>query len=75
MKIKKEIIRAFMNKYHISAQTLAEEIHVDLAEIEKLLDGKSVDENTARKFIYYFGVDEVMDAIDWEAMGKKRPNL
>lgn len=73
MKIKKEILQAFMTKYDISVATLADELNVEVSEIEKLLSGQSVDEITARKFICYFGVDEARELVDWQAMGKPKP--
>lgn len=40
MKIKKELLQAFLDKYNISAAILAREMGVAVAEIEKLLDGE-----------------------------------
>ncbi|MCM1404369.1 MAG: hypothetical protein NC133_02610 [Prevotella sp.] len=75
MKIKKQILQSFLSKYDISEELLADELNVELSEVKKLLNHESVQEATARKFIYYFGTDEIIDLIDWDAMGKKRPNL
>ena len=75
MKTKKELLQAFMDKYNISAAILAREMGVAVAEIEKLLDGEAVNEETARKFIYYFGADEAVKMIDWAAIGKEKPNI
>lgn len=75
MKIKKELLQAFMGKYNISAAILAREMGVAVAEVEKLLDGEAVNEETARKFIYYFGADEAVKMIDWAAIGKEKPNI
>lgn len=68
-------MQAFLDKYNISAAILAREMGVAVAEIEKLLDGEAVNEETARKFIYYFGADEAMKMIDWAAIGKEKPNI
>ena len=75
MKIKKELLQAFLDKYGITAAILAREMHVDEQEIKTLLDGGAVNEATARKFIYYFGADEAMKMIDWAALGKEIPNI
>ena len=73
MKIKKELLQAFLDKYGITAAILAREMGVTVAEVEKLLSGKAVNEDTARRFIYYFGADEAVKMIDWAAIGKQNP--
>ena len=75
MKIKKELLQAFLDKYGITAAILAREIGIDEQEIKTLLDGGAVNEATARKFIYYFGADEAIKMIDWAALGKEIPNI
>lgn len=75
MKIKKELLQAFLDKYGITAAILAREMHIDVQEIKTLLDGGAVNELAARKFIYYFGADEAIKMIDWAAMGKQIPNI
>ena len=42
-------------------------------EVEKLLCGTAVNEETARRFIYYFGADNAAEYIDWAAIGKQNP--
>lgn len=75
MKIRKDLLQAFLDKYGITAAILAREMHTDEQEIKTLLDGGAVNEATARKFIYYFGADEAVKMIDWAAMGKQIPNI
>lgn len=75
MIVKKELLQAFLDKYGITAEILAQEMHVDIQEIKTLLNGGAVNEETARKFIYYFGADEAVKMIDWAAMGKQIPNI
>ena len=70
MKVKTELLQAFMQKYELSAAILAREMDVSVGEVEKLLDGTAVGEETARRFIYYFGADEAVKMIDWAAIGK-----
>ena len=73
MKIKTELLQAFMQKNELSAAILAREMGVAVAEVEKLLGGTAVNEETARRFIYYFGADEAVKMIDWAAIGKQNP--
>lgn len=73
MKIKTELLQAFMQKNELSAAILAREMGVAVAEVEKLLSGTAVSEETARRFIYYFGADEAVKMIDWAAIGKQNP--
>lgn len=73
MKVKTELLQAFMQKYDLSAAILAREMGVAVAEVEKLLGGTAVCEETARRFIYYFGADEAVKMIDWAAIGKQNP--
>ena len=75
MKIRKELMQAFLDKYGRTAAILAREMHTDEQEIKTLLDGGAVNAATARKFIYYFGADEAVKMIDWAAMGKQIPNI
>ena len=67
MKVKTELLQAFMQKNELSAAILAREMGV------KLLDGKAVSEETARRFIYYFGADNAAEYINWAAIGKQNP--
>lgn len=73
MKVKTELLQAFMQKYELSAAILAREMGVAVAEVKKLLSGTAVGEETARRFIYYFGADEAVKMIDWAAIGKENP--
>ena len=73
MKVKTELLQTFMQKYELSAAILAREIGVAVAEVKKLLSGTAVGEETARRFIYYFGADEAVKMIDWAAIGKENP--
>lgn len=73
MKVKKELLQAFLDKYKITAALLARDMGLKAADIETLLRGEAVNEATARRFIYYFGADEAVKMIDWAAMGKEKP--
>ena len=73
MKVKKEMLQAFLDKYKITAAILARDMGLQAADIETLLRGEAVNEATARRFIYYFGADEAAEMIDWAAMGKEKP--
>ena len=73
MKVKTELLQAFMQKNELSAAILAREMGVTVGEVEKLLGGTAVNEETARRFIFYFGADEAVKMIDWAAIGKENP--
>lgn len=73
MKVKTELLQAFLDKYGITAAILAREMGITVGEVEKLFDGMAVGEETARRFIYYFGADEAVKMIDWAAIGKQNP--
>ena len=73
MKIKANMLLSLMEKKGLTKEGLAREMGVDVSEVEKLLNGEAVIEQTARKFIYYFGADEAQRFVDWEAIGKKNP--
>lgn len=73
MKVKTELLQAFLDKYAITAAILAREMGVTVGEVEKLLCGTAVNEETARRFIYYFGADNAAEYIDWAAIGKQNP--
>lgn len=75
MKVKKELLQAFLDKYGITAAILAREMGVNTTDIETLLRGEAVNEAIARRFIYYFGADEAVKMIDWAAIGKQVPNI
>ena len=62
MKVKTELLQAFMQKNELSAAILAREMGVTVGEVE-----------TARRFIYYFGADNAAEYIDWAAIGKQNP--
>lgn len=70
MKVKTELLQTFLDKYKITAALLARDMGVNTADIETLLRGDYVSEETAKKFIYYFGADEATKMIDWAALGK-----
>lgn len=73
MKIKKELLQDYLDEHELSAAILARNMGVNTAEVEKLLSGIAVNEETARRFIYYFGADNAAEYIDWAAIGKQNP--
>ena len=73
MKIKKELLQDYLDEHELSAAILARNMGVNTAEVEKLLSGIAVNEETARRFIFYFGADEAVKMIDWAAIGKQNP--
>lgn len=73
MKVKTKMLQAFLQTKGMTKEVFAEEIEVNLSEVEKMLNGEAVDEKTARKFIYYLGAGEAQRFIDWKAIGKTNP--
>lgn len=73
MKIKKQVLQTYLDKLKMSAATFAQEIGVQAAEVEKMLNNIAVEERTARLLIDYFGAEEARHFIDWAAMNKKDP--
>ena len=73
MKIKTELLQNYLDEHELSAAILARNMGVNTAEVEKLLGGIAVNEETARRFIYYFGADNAAEYIDWAAIGKQNP--
>lgn len=73
MKVKTELLQDYLNEQELTAAILARNMGVNTAEVEKLLSGKAVNEETARRFIYYFGADNAAEYIDWAAIGKQNP--
>ena len=73
MIIKKELLQHYLSDQKMTAAILARTMGVTAAEIEQLLNGLAVGEETARRFIYYFGADDAAKFIDWAAIGKQNP--
>lgn len=73
MKIKTELLQNYLDEHELTAAILARNMGVNTAEVEKLLGGIAVNEETARRFIYYFGADNAAEYIDWAAIGKENP--
>ena len=70
---KKGLLQHYLNEQKMTAAILAKNMGVTAAEIEQLLNGLAVGEETARRFIYYFGADDAAKFIDWAAIGKQNP--
>ena len=73
MKVKKELLQNYLDEHELTAAMLARNMGVNAVEVEKLLNGETVNEETARRFIYYFGADNAAKFIDWTAIGKENP--
>lgn len=73
MKIKVKKLLSYLKRSELSNSEFAQALGVSLAEVEKMLAGKAVGINTARKFIYYFSAEDAQHYIDWEAIGTENP--
>ena len=68
-----EKLKAFMKRQGWSAELLAGKLDVELAEVEKMLNGEYIDIDTARKFVKYFKVPLVLAYIDFAKTGVENP--
>jgi len=73
MKVKWKLLLQLLKKHGLTAGAFARDAEVEVSEVEKMLDSRSVGETTARRFIAYVGPIEAERLIDWAAMGKKNP--
>lgn len=73
MKIKMAKFNEYLSINKMTVQSFAQEAEIEVSEIERLLNGDAVGENTARKFILYLGADTAQGFIDWKAIGKVNP--
>lgn len=73
MKVKIQKLQKYLKKRGMSNDDLARAMGVSVSEIRKMLEGRTVGENTTRKFIRYFSVEEAQAMIDWEAIGRENP--
>lgn len=73
MKIKTKLLLAYLDERKLSVSDLANEMKIDVTELERLLNGEAADKKIARRFIYHFGASKARRFVDWEAIGKKDP--
>lgn len=62
-------LRAILNKRHWSEERLAEDLDVSIDEVKKMLEGKKIGVDTARRFINFFKIDMALELIDFEKTG------
>lgn len=74
MRIKTQLLQAYIEKHRLSVDVLANEMGISVTEVEKLLSGEAVGEKTAEMFVDYFGAEEARKFVDWDAIGKKDPD-
>lgn len=73
MKVKVAQLLEYLKQKEMTVEDFAKKLHLSIDEIEKLLAGKAVGINTARKFISGLSVELAQDLIDWEAIGISNP--
>ena len=73
MKVKVILLKKYMKQKEMSPEKLASVMDVKVSEVEKMLNGEVVTEDTAIAFIEYLGADKAQELIDWEAIGKQNP--
>ena len=73
MKIKPDELQKELQKLKMKPQDLADDLEVDVKEIEKLLNGEAVEYRTACLFVDYWGANLASQMIDWQTMGIENP--
>jgi len=73
MKIKPMLLLELLEQKKMSVAGFACELEVELSEVDKLLNGESVEIHTARQFINYITADEAQRLIDWQALKLENP--
>ncbi len=73
MIIKGKKLKRLLQDRKLTPQAFADKLGVDVAEIDKMLEGVAVGYETARKFVYFLTANCAQFYIDWQAMGKKNP--
>jgi len=73
MKIKVEVLRAFLEKHNLTIEDFAQKSKMGVLEVEKLLNGEEIEIAPARKFIYFLGAYKAQKFVDWKAIDKKNP--
>lgn len=73
MVIKKEKLRTYLDKQCISKEEFAEELGVEISEVDKMLNGENVGYETSKKFIYYMKATRAQKFINWKETGVKNP--
>ena len=73
MKVKGKLLQRLLGKHGMTVEDFARDAEIDVSEVERMLNGESVGERTARKFIVYVGPIEAERLIDWTAMGVRNP--
>ena len=73
MKIKTKMLQDYLQEKNLTIEQLADDIQIGVAELTKLLNGESVEIQSASLFIHHFGADKAQSFIDWVAIGKKNP--
>ncbi len=73
MYIYEDRLKKFLANQGWSAQRFADELGVELSEVEKMLKGEYIGVDTARKFIMYFKIPLVLAYIDFDKTGVENP--
>lgn len=73
MIVKGKKLSKLLQARKLTPQTFADKLGVDIAEVEKMLEGVAVGYETARKFVYFLTANCAQYYINWQAMGIKNP--
>lgn len=73
MIVKKEKLRAYLDKQQMTKSEFARELDVDIEEVDKMLNGERLGYETSKKFIYYMKATRAQKLINWKETGVKNP--
>ncbi len=66
-------VKMFLKQQGWTPERFAEELDVEVSEVEKMLNGEYLDVDTARKFVMFFKVPLVLGYVDFTKCGVKNP--
>lgn len=73
MIVKREKLKDYLDKRKFTRAEFAKQLGVEVSEVDKLLNGERVEQDTAHKLIYFFKAELAQHYIDWQATGVKNP--
>lgn len=68
-----EKLKAYLKQQGWTPKRFAEELDVEVSEVNKMLNGEYIDVDSARRFIMFFKVPLVLEYIDFAKTGVESP--
>ena len=73
MIIKKGSLEKYLADNKMTAADFSDDTGISACCVQKLLNGETVCEKTAHKFVHYLGAYEAQRFVDWQVLGKENP--